>query len=171
MKASWEWWCGARNRRVARFCGLAARGESAALYNIALPEKTVTNTPRSDADSLKLLERFADAWNRHDLDALMSMMTDDCVFEASAGSEVNGEHSEGKQAVRAAYAAVFETFPDAHWANARHFVAGNRGVSEWTFTGTRKDGKGVEVTGCDLFTCRDGKIAIKNSYRKNRPAI
>ena len=99
------------------------------------------------------------------------MMTDDCVFEASAGAEVNGERSEGKQAVRAAYAAVFETFPDAHWANARHFVASNRGVSEWTFTGTRRDGKRVEVTGCDLFTFRNGKIAIKNSYRKNRPTI
>jgi taurine dehydrogenase small subunit len=144
---------------------------AALLYSMVLPEQTVTNTPRSDADSLKLLQHFADAWNRHDLDALMSMMTDDCVFEASAGSEVNGERSEGKQAVRAAYAAVFETFPDAHWADARHFVAGNRGVSEWTFTGTRKDGKRVEVTGCDLFTFRDGKIAIKNSYRKNRPAI
>jgi steroid delta-isomerase-like uncharacterized protein len=118
-----------------------------------------------------LLDLFADAWNRHDLDALMSMMTDDCVFEASAGPEVEGQRSEGKQAVRAAYAAVFEAFPDAHWASARHFVAGNRGVSEWTFTGTQKDGKRVEVTGCDLFTFRDGKIAIKNSYRKNRPPI
>lgn len=131
----------------------------------------MTNTPRADADPLNLLQRFADAWNRHDLDALMSMMTDDCVFDASAGSEVNGERNEGAQAVRAAYAAVFETFPDAHWASARHFVAGARGVSEWTFTGTRQDGKRVEVTGCDLFTFRDGKIAIKNSYRKNRPAI
>ena len=123
------------------------------------------------ADSLKLLERFADAWNRHDLDALMSMMTDDGVFDASAGRDVNGQRSEGQQAVRAAYAAVFETFPDAHWANARHFIAGNRGVSEWTFTGTRKDGQRVEVNGCDLFTFREGKIAIKNSYRKNRPPI
>ena len=117
-----------------------------------------------------LLERFADAWNRHDLDALMSMMTDDCVFEASAGPEVVGQRSEGRQAVRAAYAAVFETFPDAHWGGARHFVAGDRGVSEWTFTGTRKDGHRVEVAGCDLFTFRDGRIAIKNSYRKNRSA-
>jgi ketosteroid isomerase-like protein len=41
-------------------------------------------------------------------------------------------------------------------------------VSEWTFTGTRRDGTRVEVTGCDLFTFRDGRIAIKNSYRKNR---
>ena len=124
-----------------------------------------------DPALLTMLERFADAWNRHDLDALMSMMTDDCVFDASAGSEVNGQHNDGKQAVRAAYAEVFETFPDAHWANARHFVAGDRGVSEWTFTGTRTDGTRVEVTGCDLFTFREGKIAIKNSYRKNRPAL
>jgi steroid delta-isomerase-like uncharacterized protein len=135
------------------------------------PQETVRNNSRSDADSLNLLERFADAWNRHDLDALMSMMTDDCVFEASAGPEVHGQRSEGKQAVRAAYAAVFDAFSDAHWAKAKHFVAGNRGVSEWTFTGTEKDGKRVEVTGCDLITFRDGKIAIKNSYRKNRPPI
>lgn len=126
---------------------------------------------RSDADLLTLLDRFADAWNRHDLDALMSMMADDCVFEASAGPQVDGQRSEGITAVRAAYSAVFETFHDAHWANPRHFIDGNRGVSEWTFTGTHKDGKRVEVNGCDLFTFRDGKIAIKNSFRKNRPAF
>ena len=125
----------------------------------------------SEAELLTLLDRFADAWNRHDLDALMSMMTEDCVFEASAGPEVDGQRSDGKAAVRAAYAAVFETFPDAHWANPRHLIAGNRGVSEWTFTGTRTDGTRVEVSGCDLFTFRDGKIAVKNSYRKNRSAI
>jgi ketosteroid isomerase-like protein len=125
----------------------------------------------SDADLLTLLDRFADAWNRHDLDALMSMMTDDCVFQASAGPQVDGRRSEGPQAVRAAFATVFEGFPDAHWAGARHFIAGNRGVSEWTFSGTRTDGTRVEVTGCDLLTFRDGKIAIKNAYRKNRSAI
>jgi steroid delta-isomerase-like uncharacterized protein len=118
-----------------------------------------------------LLERFADAWNRHDLDALISMMTEDCVFEASSGPQVDGQRTEGKQAVRAAYAAVFETFPDAQWANPRHFIADNRGVSEWTFIGTTGDAKRVEVTGCDLFTFRDGKIAIKNSFRKNRQVI
>ena len=123
-----------------------------------------------EVDLLALLDRFADAWNRHDLEALMSMMTDDCVFEASAGPHVNGHRSEGRAAVRAAYAAVFEAFPDAYWANARHFIAGSRGVSEWTFSGTQGDGKPVEVNGCDLLTFRDGKIAIKNSYRKNRPA-
>ena len=130
----------------------------------------MSTSTRSDeqADALALLARFADAWNRHDLDALMSMMTDDCVFDASAGPDVEGHRSEGQQAVRAAFAAVFEAFPDAHWADARHVVAGSRGVSEWTFTGTRRDGTRVAVNGCDLLTLRDGRIAVKNSFRKNR---
>ena len=86
------------------------------------------------------LQAFADAWNRHDVAALMSFMTDDCVFETSAGPEVWGTRCEGREAVRAAFAEVWATFPDAHWGNARHFVCGDRGVSEWTFTGTRRDG-------------------------------
>lgn len=132
---------------------------------------SVSRVRASDGDLIKLLERFADAWNRHDVDALVSMMTDDGVFESSAGDAVNGTRYEGKQAVRAAYQAVFQTYPDARWANPRHFVTGSRGVSEWTFTGTLKDGKRVEVTGCDIFTFRDGRIALKNSFRKNRPPI
>jgi ketosteroid isomerase-like protein len=115
-----------------------------------------------------LLAAFGDAFNRHDLDALMSMMTDDCLFDASAGPGVDGERHRGPAAVRAAFAAVFAQFPDAQWRDARHFVAGNRGVSEWTFTGTRGDGTRVEVRGCDVMTLRDGKIAVKDSFRKNR---
>ena len=115
-----------------------------------------------------VLQAFADAWNRHDVEALMSFMTEDCVFEASGGSEICGTRYAGREAVRAGFAEVFATFPDARWGGARHFVHGDRGVSEWTFTGTRLDGARVEVHGCDLFTFRDGKIALKNSYRKNR---
>jgi uncharacterized protein (TIGR02246 family) len=125
----------------------------------------------ADQSMTKLLQAFGDAWNSHDVDALMSMMTADCVFQASGGQSVDGERHEGQQAVRAAYAAVFAQYPDAHWGEARHFAIGDRGVSEWTFTGTLKDGKRVEVAGCDLLTFRDGKIAIKNSFRKNRPPI
>ena len=121
--------------------------------------------------TVEMLQAFADAWNRHDTDALMSFMADDCVFEASAGPGVSGTRYVGRDEVRAGYAEVFASFPDAHWAGARHFVQGTRGVSEWTFTGTRPDGSRVEVNGCDLFTFRDGKIAVKNSYRKNRPPV
>lgn len=114
------------------------------------------------------LQAFADAWNRHDVEALMTFMTDDCVFETSAGPDVCGTRYAGRDAVRRGFAEVFATFPDAHWGGARHFVDGDRGVSEWTFTGTRRDGTRVEVHGCDLFTFRDGRIAVKNSFRKNR---
>ena len=134
-------------------------------------EGTSTMSQVTDRSKETLLRAFADAWNRHDVDALMSMMTADGVFEASGGNMVDGDRHEGQLAVRAAYAAVFEQYPDAHWGNARHFVTGDRGVSEWTFTGTLKAGKRIEVTGCDLFTFRNGKIAIKNSFRKNRPPI
>lgn len=121
--------------------------------------------------SVENLQAFADAWNRHDIDALMNFMTDDCVFEASAGPEVCGTRYVGPEAVRAGFSEVFATFLDAHWGQARHFVAGDRGVSEWTFTGTRADGTRVEVHGCDLFAFRNGKIALKNSYRKQRQAM
>jgi len=88
----------------------------------------------------KVLQTFADAWNRHDVDAIMSFMTDDCVFEASAGTDVCGTRYIGREVVRAGFAEVWATCPDAHWRNARHFVHEDRGVSEWTFTGTKADG-------------------------------
>jgi len=121
--------------------------------------------------TVEFLQAFADAWNHHDVDALMTFMTEDCVFEASSGPDVWGTRYAGREAVRAGFAEVWATFPDAHWGKARHFVCGERGVSEWTFTGTRADGTRVEVHGCDQFTFRDGKIALKDSYRKNRPPM
>ena len=57
-----------------------------------------------------------------------------------------------------------------HFGDARHFVSGDRGLSEWLFTGTTADGKKIEVTGCDVFTFKGDKIAVKNSYLKTRTA-
>lgn len=118
--------------------------------------------------TVDLLQSFANAFNAHDINAIMLHMTDDCVFEASSGPDAVGKRSSGQAQVRKAFEEVFLMYPDARWENPRHFVLGDRGFSEWFFSGTKKDGSRVEVTGCDLFTFRDGKIAIKNSYRKNR---
>jgi ketosteroid isomerase-like protein len=117
------------------------------------------------------LEAFANAFNRHDIDAIMALMTEDCTFEASAGPEACGARHVGAAEVRAAFIEVWTTFPNAQWHGARHYVFGNRGLSEWTFSGTRADGSRVEVNGCDLLTFEGDKIAIKNSYRKNRPPL
>jgi len=121
--------------------------------------------------TVEVLQEFADAWNRHDANALMAFMSEDCMFEASAGPDAAGTRYIGREAVRAGFSEVWVTYPDAQWSDARHFICGDRGVSEWTFTGTRADGSRVEVHGCDVFTFRDGKIALKNSYRKNRPPV
>ena len=124
--------------------------------------------PAIDTD---FLQSFTDAWNRHDIDALMSFMTDDCVFQAAAGADRCGTRHAGREAVRSAFAHAWAAFPDAQWRNGRHFVHGDRGVSEWTFTGTRADGTRVEADGCDLFLFRDGRIAVKNAFRKDRPPV
>lgn len=117
------------------------------------------------------LEAFFDkGWNRHDVDLLMSFMADDCVFETTAGPDACGTRHAGREPVRQAFARVFEMFPDARFGEARHLVAGDRGVSEWRFTGTTVEGKRVEVDGCDLFTFAGDKIALKSSYFKTRTA-
>ena len=118
--------------------------------------------------TVEFLDSFAEAWNRHDTETIMAAMTEDCVFEASAGVGVKGTVYDGERQVRRGVESVFEQFADARWSNPTHFVAGERGVTEWVFSGTREDGVRVEVQGCDVFTFRDGKIAVKNSYRKQR---
>jgi uncharacterized protein (TIGR02246 family) len=133
----------------------------------------VTQEPAAEAGTgperlIEMLDRFADAWNAHDLEALVSCMTDDAVFESSTGTEVEGTRWVGRDAVRAGFARVLSTYPDVQFEKRGHFVAGDRGVSEWVFRGTRLDGTRVEVCGCDLFTFREGRILRKNSFLKNR---
>ena len=133
-----------------------------------------TPTPKTATENksiLAILDGFANAFNAHDVNRILSYMTNDYVFPASAGPDVDGEKFAGKEAVKKAFEDVFKTYPDAQWTNVRHFISGERAVSEWTFSGTKQDGSKVQVTGCDLFTFSNGKIAIKNSYRKNRPAV
>src|SRR5512145_427374 len=78
--------------------------------------------------TVEVLQGFADAWNRHDVDALMSFMTDDCVFEASAGPDVCGTRYVGSEAVRAGFAEVWATYPDGNWGSTNHYVVGKRGM-------------------------------------------
>ena len=117
-----------------------------------------------------LLEAFSAAWNRHDLPALMQYMHPDCVFLTAAGPQSCGARHEGHDAVARAFASAWEAVPDAQWENGRHWVAGERGVSEWTFTGTDREGRRIEADGVDVFTFRDGKILVKNVFRKARTA-
>jgi len=121
--------------------------------------------------TIKDLEAFfRDGWNRHDVDCLMTFMAEQCVFESTAGPDACGTRHTGRERVRQVFAKVFGVFPDAKFDDARHFVSGDRGVSEWLFTGTTADGRKIEVNGCDVFTFANNKIAVKSSYFKSRSA-
>lgn len=117
------------------------------------------------------LAAFSAAWNRHDIDALMDFMSTDCIFQSAAGPDACGSRHVGAQAVRQAFAAVWHAVPDAQWVDGRHFVHGDFGVSQWNFTGTAADGSRIEADGIDVFTFRDGKIHLKNVFRKVRPNL
>ncbi len=114
------------------------------------------------------LQAYSDAWNAHDIDKIMVFMTDDCVFETGGGSEKYGSRYEGQQEVRERFMDVWASIPDVQFVGGIHFSQGNYGCSEWTFTGTAKDGNKIEIDGCDIFTFENGKIKSKRSYLKNR---
>ena len=120
----------------------------------------------TDDVRLAVLERMLDAFNAHDLDSIMSLFTEDCVFESPRGPEAWGRRFQGLSAVREGLGARFTTIPDVHYGDGGHFVSGDRGVSEWTLTGTTTDGVRLNVRGCDLWTFRDDKVVVKNSFWK-----
>lgn len=120
------------------------------------------------ARRLALLEKFLAAWNARDVDALMACMAEDCAFHGSAGPDAEGRRHIGREAVRAAYAALFEAFPQAAWTNGRHVVSGDAGLSAWRFLGVTAGGQKIEVDGCDIFAFAGDLIALKDSYRKAR---
>jgi steroid delta-isomerase-like uncharacterized protein len=123
----------------------------------------------SDDRRIEVLRDVLDAFNRHDLDAIMSHFADDCVFEAPRGPDRWGRRFVGKEEVRRGLAARFEGIPNVHYGDDDHFVSATRGVSEWTITGTTVEGVTVDVRGCDIWTFdAAGLITRKDSYWKMR---
>ena len=112
------------------------------------------------------LQRLLDAFNAHDLDAVMSFFADDAVLEMPRGPDPWGRRLQGREEVRSGLASRFAGLPDVHYGEDRHWVSGDRGCSEWLLTGTTTKGERIEVRGCDLFEFKDDKIARKDSYWK-----
>jgi ketosteroid isomerase-like protein len=120
------------------------------------------------ADDVKLdvLRKLVDGFNAHDIDAIMRLFVDDCVFESPRGPDPWGRRFEGRDAVREGLGSRFTTIPDVHYGDGSHFVSGDRGASEWTLTGTTVEGQQLEVRGCDLWTFRGDEIVVKDSFWK-----
>ncbi len=114
----------------------------------------------------RVLKDFLAAFNRHDLDAIMSYFAEDCVFYMPRGTGPRGDRYTGKAEVRAGLAKRFEGIPDVHYGEDKHWVCGDLGVSEWTLTGTSTAGQSIEVRGVDLLEFAAGKIIRKDSFWK-----
>jgi ketosteroid isomerase-like protein len=112
------------------------------------------------------LVRLVAAFNADDIDVVMGFFSDACIVELPRGPEPWGRRLEGREHVREGLASRFAGIPDVHYGDDRHWVAGDRGCSEWLLTGTTTDGQRIEVRGCDLFEFADGKIVRKDSYWK-----
>jgi ketosteroid isomerase-like protein len=119
-------------------------------------------------DAIRMLEEICAAFDRHDLDGILTHFADDAVFESPRGPDRWGQRFVGKQEIRDAFAGRFAGIPDIRYQDDKHFVDGDRGASEWTLSGTTTAGQRIEVRGCDLWTFRDGEVIKKDSYWKIR---
>ena len=119
-------------------------------------------------DAMRMLKAIAQAFDAHDLEAIMVHFAEDSVFEGPRGTDPWGTRFVGRQEIREGFAARFAGIPDIRYQQDEHFVDGDRGASEWTLSGTTTDGQRIEVRGCDLWTFRDGMVVKKDSYWKIR---
>jgi cation diffusion facilitator family transporter len=110
------------------------------------------------------VERFNEAFNEHDVDAVMAAMTDDCVFENT--SPPNGQRYEGKAQVRTAWEEFFAASPHAHFDSEDVVIAGDRCIVQWRYTWKNDDGSTGSLRGVDVIRVRNGKVAEKFAYVK-----
>jgi ketosteroid isomerase-like protein len=114
--------------------------------------------------TIRTINAFNEAFNRHDVPAIMALMTDDCVFD-STRPPPDGERLTGQGPVRAFWEAMFTRSPQARFETEELVAMGDRGVVRWVYHWSR-DGVPGHVRGIDLFRIRDGRVAEKLSYVK-----
>jgi steroid delta-isomerase-like uncharacterized protein len=122
-----------------------------------------------------VIEAYNDAWNRHDVDAIVATHTEDSVFRNHTG----GGEAVGRAAIRRIVAGVFDTFPDIHFTLRRLYVRDDLIVQEWTATATHHHpvmyndttleptGRAIRWDGMDIIPMRDGQVARKDVYAES----
>ena len=127
-------------------------------------------------DSAQSLEeaigRYNEAWNAHDLDAIMSMHAPDMVFE----NHTAGESAQGPEEVRSHIGAIFESWPDLRFETRRLYVRDGVVTQEWTASATHTNtmrrgdlvaeptGERIEWRGVDVIPYENGLIKRKDVY-------
>jgi ketosteroid isomerase-like protein len=126
--------------------------------------KTDRNSQSQDQDTRATVERFNEAFNRHDIDAVAALLTDDTIFEDTSPTP-DGRRFEGKTAVVEFWRGWFARNVGAHFDAEEVIVCGNRATVLWVYRKLR-NGQPWHLRGVDVFKVRDGKIAAKLAYVK-----
>ena len=112
------------------------------------------------------LKQILTAFNKHDPDGIMEYFTEDCSFDFPKGPDPWGKRFTGKAQVREAIAGRFKGIPDVHYEDAGHWVAADKGVSNWILTGTNTAGDSVNVRICVLWEFQKDKVSRMDTYWK-----
>jgi len=115
--------------------------------------------------AIRLVLEFNEAFNRHDVIAMMRLMSDDCVFE-NTDPAPDGSTYSGKEAVTQFWLDFFGASPHAHIEIEEIFSSGFRCVMRWRYEWEDGEGKTGHVRGVDLFKVTNGVISEKLSYVK-----
>ena len=125
-------------------------------------EQSVQESPEQSTRTT--IDRFNEAFNRHDADGLAALLTEDTVFEDTSPAP-DGRRIEGKAAVVEFWRGWFVRNPDARFEAEEVIVSGNRATVLWVYRKMR-NGQPWHLRGVDVFTVRDGKVAAKLAYVK-----
>ena len=124
------------------------------------------------AELQEFIDRYNAAWNDHDVDAIVSMHTEDSVFENHTTGDVNV----GKEAIAQAITGIFGVFPDLNFEARSQYIRDDLVVQEWTARGTHQGamnrsgmtieptGREVEYRGMDIIPIEGGLVARKDVY-------
>lgn len=118
--------------------------------------------------TIDLLDQIQDAFNRHDVAAILSYFDDECEWLMARGPEAQvGRRCAGKREIGDVLSARFEVIKDMRWEDMQHWISGDRATSEWVVRGTLPDGSRIDLLGCDLWRFRNGKVVRKDTYWKS----
>jgi ketosteroid isomerase-like protein len=129
-------------------------------------EATEATQATEATDPVAVVARFDKAFNDHDVDAVMALMSEDCVFEGTAPPD--GHRFVGAAAVRAAWVALFAAAPDARFTTEEVVACGDRVIVRWRYDWGPGDGGAASghVRGVDVFRVRGGLVVEKLAYVK-----
>jgi hypothetical protein len=107
-------------------------------------------------DHERFLSHFFESWNRHDVDALAELYSEEAVMvDPTLGTQLVG-----REAVRTYYREMFAESPNATHARLDAAVADSRLFVEWRF----RPREGTEAHGVSIFTLDGGQIVHDVAY-------